>query len=80
MKRGSSVDRVGGTPPSRNSREDYNTGRVPFALPDENSPCGAGDGWIDRGDGGDQDKVKQEGCDTTCGGRNFKANTGNDNP
>lgn len=82
IKRGSSVDRVGLTPQSNVAAGDAQTGMNPIALPDAISPDGGGS-IAKASDGGMHEKVVPDSGVTNCSpgaGKNFKANTGYENP
>lgn len=71
IKRGSSVDQVGMPCSSNVSASNPMTGMVPIALPDAPMPPST----FER-----PEKAGATGCDSTCGGNSFKANTGYENP
>lgn len=76
IKRGSSVDQVGLVPQTNVAPGDATTGMVPIALPDEPLP-------VNRSDGGSRESAVPAAGVTNCSpgaGKNFKANTGCDNP
>jgi len=68
IKRGSSVDQVGLPCQSNVVASDVTTGQN-FIVPE--NPAMPVQGYSEQ---------PAQGCDTSCGGKNFKANTGNDNP